>query len=208
MILLNGIFITIEGPDGAGKSTQIDKLSKYFKEKGYDIILTREPGGTHISEKIRDIILDNDNTEMTYIAEALLYASSRAQHVHEKILPALKDGKVIICDRFVHSSLVYQGIGRNLGIEKIREINDFAIQGVKPNLTLFFKIDPEVSLNRKTKDGKGDRLEQENIDFHKSVYNGYLKLIDMYPHEFKVIDASKSVNEVFDQIKSVVDTLF
>ncbi|EOD01057.1 dTMP kinase [Caldisalinibacter kiritimatiensis] len=171
------------------------------------LLQLEKPGGTRISEKIRDIILDNENIEMSFVTEALLYAASRAQHVHEKILPALKEGKIIICERFVHSSLVYQGIGRGIGIEKIKEINDFAIQGVKPDITLFFNIDPEVALKRKTSKNRGDRLEQEDINFHKEVYKGYLKIKEMYPDEIKLIDASKNIEEVFEQIKKAIEPL-
>ncbi|MBS4535907.1 dTMP kinase [Clostridium sp. D2Q-14] len=204
---MKGLFITIEGPDGAGKSTQIRLLKEYFKNQGKDIIVTREPGGTDISEKIRDIILDNDNITMADTTEALLYAASRAQHVHEKIIPALKEGKIVICDRFVHSSLVYQGIARGLGIEEVRYINDFAIEGIKPDVTLFFDIYPEIALKRKTKNNKGDRLENEKADFHQRVYEGYKKLIDKYPDEFNVIDATKSIDEIHKDIVKILSTI-
>jgi len=169
---MKGYFITLEGPDGSGKSTITKLLTSYLKDAGYDVVTTREPGGTQISEKIRKIILDNDNTKMSYIAEALLYAASRAQHVHEKILPALKDGSIVICERFVHSSLVYQGIGRGLGIEKIKEINDFAIQGLTPDITLFFDVDPERALDRKTQRNKGDRLNKWNKKDTALIWGG------------------------------------
>ncbi len=204
---MSGLFIVIEGPDGSGKTTQIKLISEYLKNKGYDIMLTREPGGTKIGEDIREIILDNENIEMSYVAEALLYAASRAQHVYEKIIPAIREDKVVICDRFVYSSLVYQGVGRELGIEKVKNINEFAIQGLNPDITLFFNISPEVALNRKTRYNRGDRLEQEDISFHKNVYNGYMKLIKMYPNDIKVIDATKNIEEVFNQIKVVLDSL-
>lgn len=197
---MEGLFITIEGPDGAGKSTQIELLKEYFKDRGKDIVITREPGGTEISEKIRDIILDNENTAMADTTEALLYAASRAQHVHQKISPALKEGKVVICDRFVHSSLVYQGIGRGLGVEEVKGINDFAIEGIKPDITLFFDISPEVALKRKTKNDKGDRLENEKVDFHQKVYEGYKQLIEKYPKEFTIIDATRSIEEIHKEI--------
>lgn len=193
---MRGLFITIEGPDGAGKSTQIELLKKYFKSQDKDIVITREPGGTDISEKIRDIILDNNNTAMADTTEALLYAASRAQHVHQKIIPALKEGKVVICDRFVHSSLVYQGIGRGLGIEEVKVINEFAIEGIKPNVTLFFDISPETALKRKTKNNAGDRLENEKVDFHNRVYEGYKSLIKKYPEEFTLIDANGTIEEI------------
>jgi len=204
---MKGYFITIEGPDGSGKSTITKLLSSYLIDKGYNIVLTREPGGTKISEDIRKIILDNANTDMSYVTEALLYAASRAQHVHEKIIPAINKGKIILCDRFVLSSLVYQGIGRGLGVEKVKEINDFAIQGIEPDLILFFDINPEIALNRKTRRNKGDRLEREDLTFHKKVYEGYLSLKEIYGNKLKTIDASKTKEETFAQVRNVVDKL-
>lgn len=204
---MRGIFITIEGPDGSGKSTQIKKLSHYLNEKGYNVLFTREPGGTNIGEYIRKIILDKRNTKMSYETEALLYAASRAQHVSEKIKPALEKGTIVICDRFVHSSLVYQGIARGIGIEEVNKINQFAIQGIKPDVTLFFDISPEIALKRKRRNNKGDRLEREDILFHKKVYNGYLKLKEMYPNEIISIDATNSINTIFNEIKGVIDSI-
>lgn len=204
---MKGLFITLEGPDGSGKSTIVKLLADYLKEKGYDVVTTREPGGTKISEDIRNIILDTNNTNMSYVTEALLYAASRAQHVSQKIRPAIESGKVIICERFVLSSLVYQGIGRGLGIERVKEINDFAIQGVDPDLILFFDIPPDVALKRKTKKNQGDRLEREKLDFHKKVYEGYLSLIDIYKEKIKIIDATKTRNNTFQQVKVVLDNL-
>ncbi|MTI65961.1 MAG: dTMP kinase [Firmicutes bacterium] len=201
---MKGLFITIEGPDGAGKSTQIKLLEKYLNELGYRIVITREPGGTKISEDIRDIILDNENVEMSYETEALLYAASRAQHVHERILPALKEGKIVICDRFIHSSLVYQGVARGLGIKEVRDINEFAIKGVKPDVTLFFDIPPEKALKRKIASDKADRLENEDISFHKKVYKAYLELKKLYPTEIEMIDATKSIEEISKEIERVI----
>ena len=193
---MKGLFITLEGPDGSGKSTIIKLIGDYLSDKGIDFIMTREPGGTSIGEDIRHIILDNKNTDMGGETEALLYAASRAQHVHEKIIPALKDGKLVISDRFVLSSLAYQGVGRNLGIENVKSINDFALGGLYPDLILFFHIDPEVTLARKTKGSSGDRLEKEGNDFHNRVYNGYMDLLELYPEKIKLIDASQSKEEV------------
>lgn len=204
---MSGIFITLEGPDGSGKSTVVEQLSQYLKNSNIEYIFTREPGGTEIGEDIRDIILDNNNTNMSPRTEALLYAASRSQHVHEKIKPALQAGKVVLCERFVLSSLVYQGIGRGLGIVDVKNINDFGIEGVKPDLTLFFDIDPSVSLNRKMVGQDIDRLEMEGIAFHKEVYNGYLDLINKYPENVVLIDASKSKEEVFKQVKSEVERI-
>ncbi|WP_352420340.1 dTMP kinase [Proteiniborus sp.] len=204
---MKGLFITLEGPDGSGKSTIARLLADYLKEKGYDVVTTREPGGTKISEDIRDIILDTNNTNMSYVTEALLYAASRAQHVSQKIRPAIESGKVIICERFVLSSLVYQGIARGLGIEKVKEINDFAIQGINPDLILFFDIPPDVALKRKTKKNQGDRLEREKLEFHKKVYEGYLSLIDIYKEKINLIDATKTKHNTFQQVKVALDNL-
>lgn len=204
---MKGLFITLEGPDGSGKSTIARLLADYLKEKDYDVVTTREPGGTKISEDIRDIILDTNNTNMSYVTEALLYAASRAQHVSQKIRPAIESGKVIICERFVLSSLVYQGIARGLGIEKVKEINDFAIQGINPDLILFFDIPPDVALKRKTKKNQGDRLEREKLEFHKKVYEGYLSLIDIYKEKINLIDATKTKHNTFQQVKVALDNL-
>ncbi|HAE41714.1 MAG TPA: dTMP kinase [Clostridiales bacterium] len=194
-----GLFIVLEGPDGSGKSTASEMIAQYLQRKGHEIEFTREPGGTPIGEKIREIVLDNENTAMAATTEALLYAASRAQHVSEKIRPILMSGKTLICERFYHSSLVYQGIGRKLGIDEVRKINEFAIEGIYPDLVLFLDIDPAKALGRKkTLDG-GDRLEQEHVSFHMDVYNGYKELIKISP-EIKVIDASKSKDEVLNSI--------
>ena len=202
---MSGIFITLEGPDGSGKSTVVESLSEYFNNSKIDYIFTREPGGTDIGEDIRNIILDNKNTLMSPRTEALLYAASRSQHVHEKIKPALQAGKVVLCERFVLSSLVYQGIGRGLGVGDVKAINDFGIEGLKPDLTLFFNIDPIVSLKRKRVGDNVDRLEMEGAGFHREVYKGYLELINMYPENIVVIDASKSAEKVFEQVKKEVE---
>nr|WP_300004016.1 dTMP kinase [Tissierella sp.] len=196
---MTGSFITLEGPDGSGKSTIIRLIGEYLKNQQIDFIETREPGGTLIGEDIRDIILDNKNTKMSYEAEALLYAASRAQHVHEKISPALRDGKLVICDRFVLSSLAYQGVGRGLGIERVKAINDFALNGVYPDLILFFHIDPQVTLERKLGSKETDRLENLGSSFHQKVYKGYMELLELYPKNIVMIDASRSIEEVLKQ---------
>lgn len=200
---MRGYFITFEGPDGSGKSTQIKLIKEYFEKKGFDLIITREPGGTRISEKIRDIILDNDHTEMDYIAEALLYAAARAQHVSQLIKPALEEGKVVICDRFVDSSFVYQGEGRGLG-KCVKEINDIAIRGCMPDVTFLFKIDPEIG-NMRIKNK--NRLDMEKIDYHRIVYNAYLKLEKEYPDRIKGIDAGRSIDEIHEEIKEYLEKL-
>ncbi|GFN35716.1 dTMP kinase [Tepidimicrobium xylanilyticum] len=206
--MLKGIFISLEGPDGSGKSTTIKLIADYLKERNLDFICTREPGGTQIGERIRDIILDSSNKNMAFETEALLYAASRGQHVHEKILPALKKGQIVLCERFILSSLAYQGIGRGLGIEEVRIINDFAIKGIRPDLTLFFHVDPATTLERKTLKKGGDRLEQEGTDFHRKVYQGYMELIKMYPKSVQIIDATKSIEEVFAQSIYYIEKIF
>ena len=203
-----GLFIALEGPDGSGKSTITKGLGDYFRDHHMDHIITREPGGTTIGEDIRNLVLDTENTEMGPETEALLYAASRGQHVHEKIEPALKEGKIVLCERFVLSSLAYQGVGRGLGIKEVKAINDFAIRDIYPDLILFFHIDPEVTLKRKTKKLGGDRLEKEGNDFHNKVYNGYMELIKMYPKNIKIIDATKPIPEVLEQsIKEIEKVL-
>lgn len=193
-----GKFITLEGPDGCGKSTIMKYIKDYLSTKEIDFIQVREPGGTDIGEKIREIILDNDNVEMAGETESLLYAASRSQLINEKVKPSLKEGINVLSERFVLSSLAYQGIGRGLGVEEVKSINDFATGGLVPDLTLFFYVDPEVTLERKTSKG-GDRLEEEGSEFHKRVYDGYMKLLDLYPENIIVIDASKSIEEVFNE---------
>ena len=193
---MKGIFISIEGMDGAGKSTQIKHMKNFFEGKGYQVLLTREPGGTNIGEKIRDIILDKNHKEMSEITEALLYAASRAQHVKEIILPAIDNGIIVLCDRYVDSSLVYQGKGRDIGYEAIKMINDFATSCLTPDLTILFDVDPEISLQRINAVEVGDRLEQEAIQFHLIVHAAYMELAELYPNRIKVIKANRSIEEI------------
>lgn len=204
---MRGKFITIEGTDGSGKSTQIELLMDYLRKKGADVIFTREPGGTQISEKIREIILDVDNSEMTGITEALLYAAARSQHVEEKIIPAIEAGKIIICDRFVDSSIAYQGAARGLGAEKIMGINEAALHGIMPDMTLFFDLSPEKGILRKKNERALDRLEKEKMDFHEKVYEGYKNLCKKYPERIKPIDADRSIDEVHSEVIVVIDGL-
>ncbi len=203
---MKGIFIVLEGSDGSGKSTMAKKIGDYYKDKGREIEFTREPGGTKISEMVRDLILDNNNTEMNYRTEALLYAAARAQLVSEKIKPWLNEGKIVISERYVYSSLVYQGIGRGLGVDEVKKINDFAIDGLKPDMVLMLDVNPEKALNRKLNINGGDRLENENISFHKEVYEGYKKLVPLFP-EIKVINAERKIDEIFDDIKKIINSI-
>lgn len=203
---MEGKFITLEGPDGSGKSTIINLIGQYLRDRKIPHVLTREPGGTEIGEKIRKIIIDIDNKNMGPEAEALLFAASRSQHVHEKIMPAIQDGKVVVCDRFLLSSLAYQGVGRNLGIENVKAINEFGLRGIVPDLILFFHVDPELTLLRKTKEG-GDRLEEEGQVFHRDVYSGYMELLEKYPDNIVMINAAKAVEDVYDQTIKALEGL-
>lgn len=205
MTAKKGIFITMEGPDGAGKSTQIDLLKKYLEDKGYNILLTRDPGGNDISEAIREIILNKDFTEMGYMTELLLYASARAQLVKENIKPALEAGTAVIADRFVDSSAVYQGIGRGLGIDTVYKVNEFALQGIMPDMTILMDLDAEVGLARKKNQAELDRMERESIDFHKKVVAGYRELADRYPERILKVDAALQVQEIHDIIVTNIE---
>ena len=198
-----GIFISIEGPDGSGKSTQIENIRQFFKDKKLEIVFTREPGGTAIGERIRDIILDNNCSEMDYMTEALLYAAARAQHVSQVIKPALAEGKIVICDRFVDSSIAYQGHGRRLG-EAVAIINSYAVAGCMPDVTFLMKIDPSVGKNRIRADQQ-DRLESEKEAFHDEVFRGYLKLEEENPGRIVGIDASRSIDEIKRDIYSKLE---
>lgn len=193
-----GVFISIEGPDGSGKSTQIENIKKFFENKDIEIIFTREPGGTAIGERIRDIILDNNCKEMDYMTEAMLYAAARAQHVSQVIKPALEAGKNVICDRFVDSSIAYQGYGRKLG-EPVAVINNYAVRECMPDVTFLMKLDPTVGKHRIREDQQ-DRLEAEKEAFHREVFNGYLELEKKYPNRIFGIDASRSIDDIRDDI--------
>lgn len=199
-----GIFITFEGPEGSGKSTVIKEVYDDLVKQGYQVILTREPGGNAISEEIREMILDPKNTAMDDRTEALLYAASRRQHVIEKIKPALEADKIVLCDRFIDSSLAYQGYARGIGVEEVYKINEFAIQGFIPNLTLFFDVHPEIGMERIGNRNYKDRLEQAGDNFHEKVYEGYHLLMDNYPERIKRIDAEASLEDVILAAKKMV----
>ncbi|MBM7555157.1 dTMP kinase [Thalassobacillus pellis] len=195
---MNGLFITFEGGEGAGKTSVLEALTKQLIEKGYDVLATREPGGIKIAEKIRHLILDPAHTEMDGRTEALLYAAARRQHLVEKVIPALEQGRIVLCDRFVDSSLAYQGHARGLGIEEVMKINEFAIENCMPDVTLFFDIEPEYGLKRISANAlrEQNRLDLEKIDFHQRVYEAYQKLIRQFPDRIHVIDAKKSIADV------------
>lgn len=195
---MSGKFVVFEGTDGSGKTTILNNVKKYLDESNIEHILTREPGGTKIGEKIRDILLNNKNKEMDYRTEALLFAAARAQSVEEVLRPALNKGKLVISDRYVLSSIAYQGYARELNIDGVKGINDFAIDGLKPDWTIFFDVDPIKVLDRKKAATKADRLEEEGNNYHSKVYEGYKKMIEEYQNVI-VIDASRSIEEVTNE---------
>ncbi len=205
---MEGIFITMEGPDGSGKTTQIDLLKKYLEKKGYDIVIAREPGGTVIGEAIRKIILNPEYEEMGHMTELLLYASARAQLVNQVIKPALTEGKAVICDRFVESSAVYQGIGRGLGVDTVYEVNNYALGDVQPKLTIFMDLDAEEGIKRKKEQAELDRMEKENLSFHKRVVDGYRQLARLYPERIVPIDATLPIDTIHSMIVEEVEHRF
>ncbi|MBO5224534.1 MAG: dTMP kinase [Clostridia bacterium] len=197
---MQGKFITIEGCEGVGKSTQLALLKEYFENNGIDAIFTREPGGTDVAEKIRSIILDANNKALTPVTELLLYAAARRQHTEEKIIKALSEGKVVVCDRYADSTVAYQGYARNLDKQLIGELNRIAMADVNIDLTLFLDLPPELGFARKGGADKNDRLENEKLDFHKRVYEGYLAVAENNKDRVVRIDSSKDVDGVFAQI--------
>lgn len=202
-----GVFITFEGPEGAGKTTILNKLSDVLKQQGYNVLQTREPGGISISEQIREVLLNKDNTAMDERTEALLYAAARRQHLVEKVLPALEKGYMVLCDRFIDSSLAYQGYARGLGVDEVYQINRFAIGETMPNLTLYFDLDPEVGLARiqSNEEREVNRLDLEKLSFHEKVREGYLMLVDRFPERIKLVDASAGVEEVLADALMIIE---
>ena len=199
-----GAFLTVEGPDGSGKGTQIRRLAETLDHWGYEVVHSREPGGTPIGEKIREILLDRENAGMTDETEALLYAASRAQHVREKIRPAVAEGKVVLCDRFLDSSVAYQGGGRKLGIDEVLAINAPAVDGTMPDLTVYLDIDHRTAMARRCAASEPDRLEMEDERFHAQVEDGYHELIARDPERFVVVNAERSREEISAEIAEKV----
>ena len=204
--MVSGYFITFEGGEGAGKTSILHSLAKRLKELGYDVVTTREPGGIDIAEKIRSIILNPLHTAMDGRTEALLYAAARRQHLVEKVFPALEEGKIVLCDRFIDSSLAYQGYARDLGIDEVFSINQFAIHNAMPNLTLFFDIEPEKGLKRiaVNKDRERNRLDLENMAFHEKVYEAYQLLVKRFPERIHVINADQTFEKVEEDSLSLI----
>ncbi|MGW8959240.1 dTMP kinase [Paenibacillus sp. NPDC055715] len=205
-----GIFITLEGGDGSGKTTMIQRLAKFMEEEGYPVITTREPGGIEISEKIRSIILDPAHTSMDARTEALLYAAARRQHLVEKVKPAIEKGAIVLCDRFVDSSLVYQGFARGIGIEEVASINRFAVDDWEPDATFYLDIEPELGLARinASRGEEMDRLDMESISFHHKVREAYLELAHKFPERITIVDASPAPERVEQVLKDLLKKRF
>lgn len=203
---MEGIFITVEGNEGSGKTTAVALLKEKLVELRdenkieYNVCLTREPGGIKISEEIRKIILDTDNTNMSLECEALLYAAARAQNVHEVLMPKLKEKNIVLCDRYLDSSLVYQGYARGIGIDEVYELNKFAIKGYLPSLTFLLKIPHEKGIERIKKRGELNRLDKERLDFHKKVEDGYDMIAKKYNDRVIIIDAEQTPNEIVEEM--------
>lgn len=195
---MKGYFITFEGGEGAGKTSILHSLNEKLYKIGYDVLATREPGGIEIAEQIRKVILDPKNTAMEKRTEALLFAAARRQHLVQKVLPALEAGKIVLCDRFIDSSLAYQGYAQGLGIDEVFSINKFAIKNCMPDVTLFFDISPKKGLERiaANKDRERNRLDMEKIYFHEQVYEGYQLLVDRFPNRIHSINADQTLEQV------------
>lgn len=200
------MFISFEGIDGSGKSTIAKLVDEQLKKEGYQTVLTREPGGVKIAEDIRAIILDKNNTNLDDHTEALLFAAARRQHLKERILPALKENKIVLCDRFVDSSLAYQGGGKHLGVNEVYNINIFATDNLLPDLTLLFDMDPQEALKRidNNKEREVNRLDLEKLSFYETTRNTFLDLAKKYPTRIKIVNASKSIHEVLDEAMKII----
>jgi dTMP kinase len=201
---MHPLFISFEGLEGSGKSTQAGLLASRLKEAGYEVVVTREPGGSRIGEQIRAITHARDNVDLTATAEAYLMAASRAQHVREIIRPALQTNKIVICDRFLDSSLSYQGYGRELGEETIKSLNALAVESVTPDLTFLLQVTPEVGHTRRNGERKIDRLDLQQKDFYQRVYDGYQKLAQKHKERFVVIDATREIETVSEEIYQTI----
>lgn len=207
VLMRRGKFITFEGNDGCGKTTISNKVYEQLRADGYDVIFTREPGGIDIAEQIREVILNVENTAMDARCEALLYAAARRQHLIEKVIPALEAGKIVLCDRFIDSSLAYQGVARGLGIDEIYQVNQFAIDTYMPDATILLRVDASLGLKRIASRNQKDRLDIESTKFHQLVAQGYDDVAKRYPQRIHVLDASLSIEEVFANVYMLVKEL-
>lgn len=199
-------FISLEGVEGSGKSTIIQYIKDYLESEGKAVVVTREPGGIEIAEQIRSVILDKKNTKMDSRTEALLYAAARRQHLVEKVIPSLKDGKIVLCDRFIDSSLAYQGHARGLGIEEVLTINEFAIESLMPSLTLYLDLDPQIGLARisKNKDREVNRLDLEELNFHVKVREGYEEVCKRFQKRIVKVNANQEIGQVLSDIQDIL----
>ncbi|WP_126424656.1 dTMP kinase [Brevibacillus marinus] len=197
---MTGLFITFEGPDGAGKTTQVEAFARALRQQGYDVLVTREPGGTPLSDKIRALLLDPAHKEMADATEVLLYAAARAQHVQEKVIPALQSGRIVVCDRFVDASIAYQGYGLGLAVAEIVEINRFAAAGLQPDRTYLLDIPVSVGRLRLGQRERLDRIEQKGEQYHQRVRNGFRQIAEQYPQRVRLIDANRSIEQVHAEI--------
>lgn len=202
---MQGLFITFEGPDGCGKTTQMKLLAEYFEKKGKEVVLTREPGGKGLGEKVREILLNYDG-KVSDRCESFLFLADRAQNIDIIVNPAVKEGKIVLCDRHIDSTVAYQGYGRGLNIDRINMLNNLATNGKKPDLTLVFDVDVETSMKRVGKEK--DRMESAGIDFHNRVRKGYLELAKQEPKRIKVLDATKSIEEIHKDVINILAEVF
>lgn len=203
---MKGLFITFEGCEGSGKTTVIERIENYLKNKGMKVIKTREPGGSKIAEDIRNIILDVNNTNMDKITEALLYASSRRQHLVEKVIPYIEDGYIVLCDRYLDSSLAYQGYAREIGIDKVYNININATDGLLPDLTVYVDLKPSIGLNRISSNNREqNRLDLEKLSFHEKVYEGYRIISEKFSDRIKSINGDQTRDKVFEDTKDLIE---
>ncbi len=203
--MMQGLFITFEGPDGCGKTTQMKLLAEYFEKKGKEVVLTREPGGKGLGEKVREILLNYDG-EVSDRCESFLFLADRAQNIDIIVNPAVTEGKIVLCDRHIDSTVAYQGYGRGLNIDRINMLNNLATNGKKPDLTLVFDVDVETSMKRVGKEK--DRMESAGIDFHNRVRKGYLELAKQEPKRIKVLDATKSIEEIHKDVINILAEVF
>ena len=202
--MTKGLFITFEGGDGCGKTTQINLLDEYLQSKGYKTLLTREPGSKGLGVKVREILLNYDG-EVSSNCESFLFLADRAQHIDTLIKPAIERGEIVLCDRHIDSTVAYQGYARGGDIEKINQLNEIATQGFKPDVTFVFDVDSEIAQERVGKNK--DRMEKEGIEFHKKIRFGYLELAKKYPNRIKVINSNLPIDEVFEQVKKIIDEI-
>lgn len=200
---MKGMFITVEGPDGSGKTTQLQLLVRSLTEKGFEVIVTREPGGTKVGNSIREVLLSPEHDEMTPRVEMMLYAASRAQNVDQVIRPALKRGAIVVCDRFVDASIAYQGYGLQYDLTQILSLNEWATAGIKPDLTFLFDLTPDEASRRMKDRGQLDRIESRDETFHQRVYDGFKKLLEQHPDRMVRIDANATIEVIQDEVLDI-----